>query len=376
MYNIKAIPVTSFVAQLIPLPPDAPQIERNALHKITHMATNALPLADFFNLNSAGGPALRSLSATSAAALYRTSAKTLTHWPEWKRQLMEAGTEFLPFASWGNGIFSNDFWDSTPIAFNLDHAFKGFSGDPLWSHGARKAIQELGLTFPGGAEDPLSKQLQSTMYKSLVLHAFPCNLAQTIYTRIAKLFLPYEVTYTSLEISHALDSLRSVRKHDAMRALKTWVNSWATSHRFHEAIRYPCLFGCEGAKDCLTHYVMCPILFALQVQFLPDTPPCPLKRIGLIAPSRESMLRVACCFAGFHAVKRACPSLKVFSATLNLDQRFATHKIFAEAFWTEAMDNGLRCLHYRPQFGTSAALSWHNETTPTDIGVSACPTVQ
>ena len=69
------------------------------------MATNALPISDFFSLSLAGGPALRSLRATSASALYRTSAKTVTHWPEWKRQLQEAGTKYLPSDVW-NMVYS------------------------------------------------------------------------------------------------------------------------------------------------------------------------------------------------------------------------------------------------------------------------------
>ena len=132
---------------------------------------------------------------------------------------------------------------TTPIAFNLDLAFRGFPGDPLWSHGARKAIRELGLTTPISEETHLAEEVQSTMYKCLVSQAFPGNIAQTVYTRIAKLFFPYEITHSSLEIPLAFEMLRSLRKHDAMRVLKTWVNSWSTSRRFHECIRYPCVFG-------------------------------------------------------------------------------------------------------------------------------------
>ena len=73
----------------------------------------------------------------------------------------------------------------------------------------------------------------------------------------------------------------------------------------------------------------------------------------------KSRVAVACrCFAGFHAIKRACPSLRVCTATLNLDQRFAAHKIFADSFWTEAIDNGFSCKHFHPDFDSSSALLW------------------
>ena len=221
----------------------------------------------------------------------------------------------------------------------------------------------------------LGESIPNKMYKSLVYYAYPENVGDTVFKRIAKLFVPYEVERSSLDITGAFAVLKSTRKHDAMRCLKTWVNSWATSHRFHEAVRLSCLFGCDGAKDSMNHYVMCPILFALQVQLRSDTPACPLKRIGLIAPSRESILCIACTFAGYHAVKRNSKFLQISSTTLTLDQRFACHKLFAEAFWAEAIDNGFRCRHFVPSVETSTALSWQHEASA-DLGSSVGSHVQ
>ena len=138
--------------------------------------------------------------------------------------------------------------------------------------------------------------------------------------------------------------------------LKAWVNSWATSDRCHEAIRLPCMFGCDGAKDKMTHYVMCPILFTLLTQFRTDTPNCPLKRIGLVDPSRESLLTLACSFAGYHAVRRA--NIASQTHTLTSSQRHAAHQTFSDFFWVEALDNGLRCRHFRPSLAFSVASCW------------------
>ena len=60
----------------------------------------------------------------AAAALYRTACKTVVHWPEWKRQLLVAAETALPGAVWGAGGMSPTFWDSDPIAQNLDFAFR------------------------------------------------------------------------------------------------------------------------------------------------------------------------------------------------------------------------------------------------------------
>ena len=103
---------------------------------------------------------------------------------------------------------------------------------------------------------------------------------------------------------------------------------------------------------------MCPILYGLTVQLCPATPACPLRRIGLIDTTSDAPLRVACTFAGYHAVKRACPTLHISDATLTLVQRFESHKNVADYFWTEALDNGLNCRHFRPDFDSSSALVW------------------
>ena len=99
--------------------------------------------------------------------------------------------------------------------------------------------------------------------------------------------------------------LRQLRKHDAHRVLKTWVNSWATSTRFHSSVKLPCLFGCEGQEDRLNHYVMCPNLFFLLGQLIPS-PSAPLERIGLVHPTKDRLLAAACTFSAYHAVKRSC----------------------------------------------------------------------
>ena len=253
---------------------------------------------------------------------------------------------------------------------NLDHAFHCFPGDPVWSAGSRLVVQEIGNQAVA-TEDP---QLQSRIYRCLVTCAYPAVVEQTVTTRIRNIFRPFQVTADTLEISSAFKILASTRMHDAMRVLKTWVNSWATSHRSHESVQHRCLFGCDDARDSMNHYVMCPILFAITRQLVPATPACPLKRIGLIDPSKESILCVACAFSGYHAVKRACSELSIKDGTLTFGQRFAAHTIFCDFFWTEALDNGLRCKHFRPDFGSSSALIWEQNAS-FNSGVAGRPAV-
>ena len=50
---------------------------------------------------------------------------------------------------------------------------------------------------------------------------------------------------------------------EAMYVLKTLTNAWATTSRYHEDDRWPCIFGCECESDSLKHYLSCDPLWTL-----------------------------------------------------------------------------------------------------------------
>ena len=141
-YNTRAVPVVSYVAQLVTPPPRMQRLELTSLNKIAHMATNALYLKDFLSLEEAGGPQFRSVAASMRAAMLRTACQTVTVWPEWQRQLQVAAEESLPFSRWMHGVFYPDFWDAPAFASNLRDAFdcrfehKHKGKKCLWSEGA------------------------------------------------------------------------------------------------------------------------------------------------------------------------------------------------------------------------------------------------
>jgi hypothetical protein len=84
-------------------------------------------------------------------------------------------------------------------------------------------------------------------------------------------------------------------------------------------------------------------------------------------------------FAGYHAVKRASYALSISDDTLNFEQRFKCHSIYADFFWAEALDNGLRCTHFRPDIESSTSLDWSSFYLQDDgsvpTGLSESPAV-
>ena len=129
-----------------------------------------------------------------------------------------------------------------------------------------------------------------------------------------------------------------------MRIVKTWVNSWATSRRYHEPVILPCLFGCAGdsGTDDLSHYIICPQLYTI-LRKLRDTPACPIERLGLSTPTKHSLLAVSCTFSGYHAIKRSHFVHSLTTLPLNSEQRIAALRLFADAFYASALEVGLSC---------------------------------
>ena len=83
------------------------------------------------------------------------------------------------------------------------------------------------------------------------------------------------------------------------KLIKTWTNSWATSHRYHELLLLPCVMGCQDGKDDLSHYAGCiQINLILGDLFLTSR----LGRLGLWNASRDSVLTCAAVFSAYHVI--------------------------------------------------------------------------
>ena len=96
-----------------------------------------------FQLHKLGGPKFRSISASSAAALFRTSLITVTSWPKWISQLEICAKECLPLDQCMKGIISPTYSDTKPLALNLKHAYNGFPNCPDWAQGGALLVTKL-----------------------------------------------------------------------------------------------------------------------------------------------------------------------------------------------------------------------------------------
>ena len=174
-------------------------------------------------------------------------------------------------------------------------------------------------------------------------------LESVVVERMSEVFRPYDITSTDgINARSALNLLSSLPGSFALRVLKTWLNGWATSHRMHEDPVLKCLLGCRDGRDSLSHYCMCPHMYALVNFLLEDTSEIPLQRIGLRYPSKKSLIDVACMFSAYHAVKSMVRAGKipVHEDELPTSALKLAWSVFAETFVAEAGECGRVCASF------------------------------
>ena len=329
-------------------------------------------------LYKVGGPEFRSLTAACASALVRTSYKTLPSWKQWISQLSVAATTHLPLLPLVKDILTPTFWDSPPLVVNLREAFLGFPTHPHFNFSESDLIgklrstqrvepraQHFFRTFPRiyqtsvGAHGSILRELspacvsrstdlckvpvQKLVYKHLISIRHKDNIIETIERRLTKLFLPFTLDFSSsISLVTSLGVLKGNRPADVLKVLKSWCNGWATSNRYHEDVRLPCLFGCNNCKDDMQHYLQCPHLFALHKFMIPYASEDPLMRWCINSACKDSIQQVACIHCGYHAVRRYYKaSHACFTNNMtNIGGAFlrTSWTVFADAFQAEASE--------------------------------------
>ena len=79
--------------------------------------------------------------------------------------------------------------------------------------------------------------LQKHIYEHIAPICFPCNLAGLFVSRLSKLFPLVELEIKFADWQLVCKQLKRCSMHVSMCVAKTYVNAWATTHRYHEQHR-------------------------------------------------------------------------------------------------------------------------------------------
>ena len=139
--------------------------------------------------------------------------------------------------------------------------------------------------------------VQKWAYPEFLRLLYPDDLAIVLQRRLQKIL---GSKFNPDSLAPALLIVKSLKPHVAVQVIKTWSNAWATTHRFHEARRLPCLFGCSDALDSLNHYAFCPYISSVTERCNHSHKPSCM--LGLADPSVIGMKGVAAMFYAYHSV--------------------------------------------------------------------------
>ena len=117
-----------------------------------------------------------------------------------------------------------------------------------------------------------------------------------------------------LFISKVNDALKGINSRQragcAMMVIKTVVNSWSTTYRYanNGGIRLPCIFGCGGRRDELSHYFACDILWTVVCTASKRDQTWlsagHFQRIGFKEPSSMNLILICLMFKTYHALRK------------------------------------------------------------------------
>ena len=110
------------------------------------------------------------------------------------------------------------------------------------------------------------------------------------------------------------ECLMQVKAYVRLCWLKSIAGGWTTTRRMDEAIKWPCIYGCQDCHDELMHYLICPILWQFPLPhvgmidsiFIGD-------RLGMSFPSVQKLKALAI----VHAVYHFCKNDPACSSTIN-----------------------------------------------------------
>ena len=269
-YNQKAIPVMQYPAQLFQPPPTIKHIEIAALNKVLHLATNSISHGSIIALKSNGLP-MRSLLVDLRASMLRAASCTVSRVEANADKLDQAAADFYPIALLYNNPSFPPGWDSPPIAHTLRDALYFQSCSSVEQLAIRKALSS-----------PKTQPTQKIFNKCIV----ECATSdwELLLRRRLSVLLPDCSVNIPRACRNLVESLAHSPLSQKMMIIRTIVNSWATSCRYHEKVILDCVFGCNNdhpllsdtvKKDELSHYLVCPRLWKIVDQAYPLQRPLP-----------------------------------------------------------------------------------------------------
>ncbi len=236
------------------------------------------------------------------ASMIRASHKTYEGFHQMHNQLEQIAAEYqlLPLAGQTLAPLG---WDSPAFCSNSMNAYN-FQYYLTVCNSSKKIK-------PCVRDWRASKKIGSLQKREYnVLHSDDkCNWVQIIKSKAYNLGgnLQLENSFSDSSYTEFIESFNVCPSSVRASYFKTLINSWATTYRYQERVKLPCIFGCDEMKDDLKHYLCCEPLWTLAVtsaslpgEFLTGTH---IDRLCLLSNSVAGIRLLGVVSRGYHTLK-------------------------------------------------------------------------
>jgi len=237
----------------------------------------------------------------ATGTLFRTATKTLPVWQQEKARLARAAEE--------EGLLGRicarkpwpACWDTEPISFTLGRAAAASTGNAALDQGLTAAM----LTVQDLQQQGATKIAHQKIATETVRQAMYANDWELLANRRVCCILPqHEQRVSHTDWPTVFDNLKMLSGQTVSAVVKTRLNSWTSSARFHDQQIDFCIFGCPCQSDNLMHYVQCNRMWrvvrkATWAAVSDDL----LDRFGIRADQVFHMKRLAVAFAVYHDLR-------------------------------------------------------------------------
>jgi hypothetical protein len=301
-FNCKAVPVLGYKAQMVSPPTKIIRTELSAILTALKLAGNSMTADCAYDLQDWLGLDPIRPSLYMVASMLRAAFKTLVDYVPMHNELRSLAVDCFVLAKAFTTIIPPG-WDSNAFCSNLFEASQFHS--KFISVGARAPLRRVLLEWRNGKG---GKSLQKGFYNCLRTQ-FVDGWCGLISDKINDVVIGDGGSFV-FDPQHKHGFLTVLKKVPASiktSFFKTIINSWATSHRYHEHVLLPCIFGCVGEKDDLQHYLRCDPMWtcAVTASSLPHDflALSPMQRLCIVSHDVNGLRLLGVVYRGYHALR-------------------------------------------------------------------------
>jgi len=260
-YNAKVATVLGYIGQFAAPPEGLVKIELGATNSILRFATNSLSTGAVNFLRKELAINLTPVATLLKAVAIRASRQTFQDVEFWHQWLADAANECLPMSLALQGVFTPPGWSSESV---VEYAFKA-SGLKHIPNNTRVSIEWAIENAPAARIPNVATSIQKVVMIALT-RTLSCEFESLVVRRLSVL-CPGFVFNVPQTIAKWAILLKGKSLSIKVIALRSLVNSWTTSYRFHEPVLLSCVFGCSrlgpfprnhlNCRDELSHYLVC-----------------------------------------------------------------------------------------------------------------------